>query len=772
MVEKSTGRRVKCLRTDNGGEYTSLEFQSYLKKEGIVHELTVPRTPQQNGVAERLNRTLMEAVRSMLVGAKLPQKFWAEALATAVYLRNRSPTKSISDSTPYESWSGRKATANHLKVFGCVAYAHISKEERRKLDPKAKKCILLGYGTTVKGYRLYCPQEGRVFYSRDVIFDEKKYGLETETGDNAYKLVDIDLPDDGCESTQDVPEVTDHNDEAENTVTGDESTQNESSLRRSTRERQPPNYYGTWINATQAIEQYCDPTTFEEAIISPNKEKWLVAMDKEMASLKANDVYELVELPKNRQTVGSKWVYKRKFKSDGSVERFKSRLVAKGFSQKAGQDYDETFSPVVRFESIRSIVGFAVQNDMMLHQMDVTSAFLNGDLQEEVYMDQPEGFEVKGQEHLVYKLKRSLYGLKQAPRCWNMTLDHLLKSMGFVQTKSDPCLYISSEGELCIIAVYVDDILLATKSEKKMKDVKNRLSAEFEVKDLGDLQYLLGVSVIQNHKEKSVWIGQPTYTLNVLEKFGLKDAKPVTTPVCVGSKLTKAKEDDELVDESLYQSAVGSLQYLSTMTRPDITFAVSNVAKYSSKPTKEHWIAVKRILRYLGLLYRKSDCDTSKCIGFSDSDWAGDLDDRRSTSGYIFQVGGTAVSWKSRKQSCVALSTAEAEYIALSQAAQEAIWLKQLNTDLKVESSEPTTIYEDNQAAICLSKNPQGHGKSKHIDIKYHYIRDQVHNRTIELKYCPTENMVADMLTKGLAKERFEKLRASAGLLPQQSSFK
>ena len=711
----------------------------------------------------------------MLVGAKLPQTFWAEALATAVYLRNRSPTKSISDSTPYESWSGRKATANHLKVFGCVAYAHISKEERRKLDPKAKKCILLGYGTTVKGYRLYCPQEGRVFYSRDVIFDEKKYGLETETGDNAYKLVDIDLPDDGCESTQDVPEVTDHNDEAENTVTGDESTQNESSLRRSSRERQPPNYYGTWINATQVIEQYCDPTTFEEAIISPDKEKWLVAMDKEMPSLKANDVYELVELPKNRQTVGSKWVYKRKFKSDGSVERFKSRLVAKGFSQKAGQDYDETFSPVVRFESIRSIVGFAVQNDMMLHQMDVTSAFLNGDLQEEVYMDQPEGFEVKGQEHLVYKLKRSLYGLKQAPRCWNMTLDHLLKSMGFVQTKSDPCLYISSEGELCIIAVYVDDILLATKSEKK---VKNRLSAEFEVKDLGDLQYLLGVSVIQNHKEKSVWIGQPTYTLNVLEKFGLKDAKPVTTPVCVGSKLTKAKEDDELVDESLYQSAVGSLQYLSTMTRPDITFAVSNVAKYSSKPTKEHWIAVKRILRYLkgshnfGLLYRKSDCDTSKCIGFSDSDWAGDLDDRRSTSGYIFQVGGTAVSWKSRKQSCVALSTAEAEYIALSQAAQEAIWLKQLNTDLKVESSEPTTIYEDNQAAICLSKNPQGHGKSKHIDIKYHYIRDQVHNRTIELKYCPTENMVADMLTKGLARERFEKLRASAGLLPQQSSFK
>ena len=376
--------------------------------------------------------------------------------------------------------------------------------------------------------------------------------------------------------------------------------------------------------------------------------------------------------------------YKRKLRADGSVERFKSRLVAQGFSQKAGQDYDETFSPVVRFESIRSIIAIAIQNDMMLHQMDVTSAFLNGDLQEEVYMSQPEGFQVKGKEHMVYKLKHSLYGLKQAARCWNMTLHHLLKKMDFVQTKSDPCLYISSEGELCIIAVYVDDILIATKDKRKMDDVKSKLSAEFAVKDLGDLQYLLGVSITQNSTDKSVWIGQPVYTLNLLKKFGLKDAQPVATPVCVGSKLTKATDDDELVDESLYQSAVGSLQYLLTMKRPDITFAISNVAKYCSKPTKEHWIAVKRIMRThnLGLTYKKSDSnscvgDSNSCVGFSDSDWPGDLDDRKSTSGYIFQVGETTISWKSRKQSCVAQSTAEAEYIALSLAAQEAIWLRQ-----------------------------------------------------------------------------------------------
>ena len=342
--------------------------------------------------------------------------------------------------------------------------------------------------------------------------------------------------------------------------------------------------------------------------------------------------------------------------------------------------------------------------------------------------------------------------------------------MGFVQTPSDPCLYVSSEVELFIIAVYVDDILLAGKSDKRMKEVKRALSAQFEVKDLGDLHYLLGVAVNQNHAEKSIWIGQPTYTSTILEKFGMKEAKPIATPVNTDSKLVKATEKDELVDKYLYQSAVGSLQYLSTMTRPDITYAVSNVAKFCSNPTKEHWTSVKRIMRYLkgtqnyGLLYKKVNSNT---VGFSDSDWAGDIDDQKSTSGYIFQVGGTAISWRSRKQSCVALSTAEAEYIALSHAAQEAIWLRQLDTDLQSEPQEPTVIYEDNQAAICMSKNPQSHGKSKHIEIKYHFIREQISKKNIELKYCQTENMVADMLTKGLGKERFQKLIKLAGLTEQ-----
>ena len=767
MVERESGHKVKILRSDNGGEYTSGEFESYLKDNGIKHELTVPRSPEQNGVAERLNRTLIESVRSMLFGAHLPQRFWAEALATAVYLRNRSPTKSVTGLTPYEAWSGDKPSVNHLKVFGCAAYAHISKEERRKLDPKGKKCILLGYGTTVKGYRLYSLGDNRVIYSRDVVFDENSYGFEKEeieTTDEAVKTIEIELSNGETDKT------------AENSATpeAEEQDEDEPPLRRSTREKRPTERYGVWINATQTMD--CpEPSTAEEAFVSPEKKMWIEAMNKEMKSLEANNVYDLVELPRDRKMVGSKWVFKRKLKEDGSVERYKARLVAQGFLQRAGQDYDETFCPVVRFESIRSILAMAAQKGLIVHQMDVTSAFLNGNLDEEVYMAQPEGFEVKGKEHLVCRLKRSLYGLKQAPRCWNATLNNQLIKMGFVQTDSDPCVYVSSEGEFFIIAVYVDDILLAGKSNKRMTEVKQALSSQFEVKDLGELHYLLGITVKQDHVNQSIWIGQPAYTTSILEKFGMKDAKSIATPVNTGLKLTRATEEDDLADERLYQQIVGSLQYLSTMTRPDITYAVSTVAKFCSKPTKVHFTAVKRILRYLkgtsnhGLLYKKAS--SSNCVGYSDSDWAGDTDDRKSTSGYVFLVGDTAITWKSKKQSCVALSTAEAEYIALSQAAQEALWLRQLATDLQDEQQQPTVIYEDNQATICMSKNPQSHGKSKHIEIKYHFVREHVNGGAIELKYCQTENMIADMLTKGLGKQRFEKLRSMAGV-SEQSSIK
>ena len=435
LVEKSTGKRLKALRTDNGGEYTSNEFVKYLKAEGVRHELTIPKTPEQNGVAERLNRTLVEMIRSMLVDSKLPQKFWAEALSTAVYLRNRSPTKAVTDMTPFEAWTGEKPRVDHLRVFGCAAYALIPKDERQKLDSKSRQCILLGYGMETKGYRLYDPKRLRIIFSRDVLFNESRVGIEKECNTDDEKR---------CIEFDDVDEEEEVEESAET-----EPAETEPVVRRSGRQSRPPNFYGEWASVASKTE----PATVTEALNGPDKSKWTNAMEKEMNSLSKNDVWELVELPKDRKAVGSKWVFKVKFNADGSVERHKARLVAQGYSQKPGLDYDKTFSPVVRFESLRTVIALALQNDLQLHRMDVT----NGEL-EDVYMRQPEGFAVPGKENLVCKLRRNIYGLKQSPRCWSSILDSPLKGMGFVQTSSDPCLYVSTEGEFFVIAVYVDDI--------------------------------------------------------------------------------------------------------------------------------------------------------------------------------------------------------------------------------------------------------------------------------------------------------------------------
>ena len=756
LVENESGHNLKVLRTDRGGEYTSAEFEKFLQSAGVRHELTVPKTPEQNGVAERMNRTLVESVRSMLSDANLPQKFWAEAVSTAVYLRNRSPTKAVDDMTPFEAWMKKRPSVSHLRVFGCKAYVHVPKDERGKLDNKAKKCILVGYGEETKGYRLYDPDKKRICFSRDVSFNESECGIEldvTPSGGDLY--VELELQDESSVSP-DQPVVAE--------LAPVHQPPEQPSTRRSGRERRFPDYYGDRVYLS-----LIEPTSVDEILSTPEKDCWLEAMEKEMTSLQDNDVWELVEPPQNRKPVGSKWVFKAKTDADGHVERYKARLVAQGFSQKFGTDYDETFSPVARLESVRALIALSVQQGLKLHQVDVTTAFLNGELEEEVYMKQPEGFVVPGKEHLVCKLKKSIYGLKQSPRCWNTALHNQLKKMGFVQTATDPCVYTYSGGEVVYLGVYVDDIIVAAQSDKKLAEVKKELASRFDIKDLGKLHHFLGMKIVQDEATGSVWIGQPAYTESILKKFGMENAKISPTPVDPSNKLVKATEADEPFDQHIYQSAIGSLLYLSVATRPDISYAVSNVAKFSANPTTRHWNAVKRIMRYLkgtsdlGLVFKpQKNCD---CVGYSDADWGGDLDDRKSTSGYVFQIGGGAVSWRSKKQTSVALSTAEAEYVALAFTAQEALWLRHFLTDMIAEPPGPMVIYEDNQSAIAMTKSPQFHGRSKHISIKYHFIRDLLMDGMVEVKYCPSQEMIADMLTKGLSKNVLVKLRAMIGLV-------
>lgn len=616
------------------------------------------------------------------------------------------------------------------------------------------KVRFLGYATNAKGYRLWDEQKGKILIRRDVVFNETEFKCKQSE-------------DDLCLGN----EVTLHTDERQ---TSTEETVASDAAKGDQRIRRPPKRYGFEEFADVAtVDHYAnlccvtEPKTLEEAMSSPNAKEWKEAADLEYESLLENDTWDLVDLPKDRKAVGSKWVFKVKHHSDGQVERYKCRLVAKGYSQIYGADYDETFSPVVRFGSIRTLLSFAVQNNLNVHQMDVVTAFLNGHLEEEIYMEQPEGYIKPGQEHLVCKLNKSIYGLKQSPRCWSKAFTEFMKSIGFTQSTSDQCVFVRTGQELEILAVYVDDLILITESAESMTNLKDTLKKHYKMKDMGELSYILGISVVQDKAKNHVVLHQRQYIENILQKYGMYSANPVGTPADTNVKLRKSDDVSQPVNPSMYQSMVGSLLYAAMATRPDIAQAVSVVSRFNANPNTTHLTAVKRILRYLkgtlnlGLKYQRTE--TGTLIGYSDADWAGDQDDRRSTTGNIFLLAGGAVSWLSKKQATVALSTAEAEYIALSQAAQEGVWLRRLLTELGMETTA-TVILEDNQGAIAIAKNPVDHARTKHIDIRYHYIRECVQNGQIQLKYCCTENMKADILTKPLPRQRFEYLREKIGL--------
>ncbi|KAM1487717.1 hypothetical protein ACFX2I_001756 [Malus domestica] len=769
MVERETGKPLKCLRSDNGGEYTSHQFREYCVKHGIRHEKTVPGTPQHNGVAERMNRTIMEKVRCMLRTAKLSKQFWGEAVRTACYLINRSPSVPLGLDVPERVWTGNDVSYSHLKVFGCKAFVHVPKEQRSKLDYKATPCIFLGYGGEDFGYRLWDPYQKKFIRSRDVVFyEEQTIGDSDKEAqpDGAVRGVDPLASDE--ESHDDIPEATANEVPAESDNANQEEPdqdvpdheiadqgepsqeeqiqgepnqgeppalqENEDQVRRSIRSRRPSTKYSS--SEYIMLTNYGEPETYEEARAHNDSDKWMKAMESEMDSLSKNDTYELVELPKGRKALKNKWVFK--LKRDDNMTRYKARLVVKGFGQKKGVDFDEIFSPVVKMTSIRVILGMTASMDLELEQLDVKTAFLHGNLEEEIYMEQPKGFEVKGKENLVCKLKKSLYGLKQAPRQWNKKFN---------------------------------SFMIVGQDASMIKKLKEELSKSFDMKDLGPAKQILGMEIIHDRKSKKLWLSQEKYVERVLERFNMKAAKPVSSPLANHIKLSKEScpktyEEKEKMAVVPYSSAVGSIMYAMVCTRPDIAHAVGVVSRFLSNPGKDHWEAVKWILRYLKGTSKMCLCfGGSKPIleGFTDADMGGDLDGRKSTSGYLFTFAGGAVSWQSKLQKCVALSTTEAEYIAATEACKELLWLKQFLQELGLKQSD-YGIYCDSQSALDLSKNTTYHSRTKHIDIRYHWIRDAIENKLLQLKKIHTDNNSSDMLTKVVTKSKLEFCIKAAGM--------
>ena len=768
-VEKESGYQIKAMRSDRGGEFTSKEFREFCEANGIRRPLTVPRSPQQNGVAERKNRTILNMARSMLKSKRLPKEFWAEAVACAVYLSNRSPTKSVLGKTPQEAWNGRKPGISHLRVFGSIAHVHVPDERRSKLDDKSEKFIFIGYDNYSKGYKMYNPNNGRTIISRDVVFDEEST-WNWKTHDEDYSFLPYFE-----EEKEEQPRMEQAEQEPTTPPASPASTDNGNS---------PPSFLNERdVERTRSLQDFyevteqpdnltlfclfadSEPVSFEEAV---QNKKWKDAMNEEIKSIEKNDTWKLVILPKGHKAIGVKWVYKIKRNAKGEIEKHKARLVAKGYSQKAGIDYDEVFAPVARLETIRLIISLAAQNKWKIHQMDVKSAFLNGVLEEEVYIQQPSGYEVKGHEDKVLKLKKALYGLKQAPRAWNNRIDKYFKENGFTKCPHEHALYIKfKDGDVLIVCLYVDDLIFTGNNPSFFEEFKKAMAKEFEMTDIGLMAYYLGIEVKQN--EDGIFISQESYAREILKKFKLDDCNPISTPVECGVKLSK-HDEAEKVDPTLFKSLVGSLRYL-TCTRPDILYAVGLVSRYMENPITTHFKAAKRILRYIkgtidfGLFYSISN--DFKLVGYSDSDWGGDTDDRKSTSGFAFFMGNTAFTWMSRKQPIVTLSTCEAEYVAATSCVCHAIWLRNLLKELSLPQEEPTEICVDNKSAIALAKNPVFHDRSKHIDTRYHFIRECIAKRNVQMEYVRSKDQIADIFTKPLKFEDFARLRSLLGMVKQ-----
>ncbi len=490
-------------------------------------------------------------------------------------------------------------------------------------------------------------------------------------------------------------------------------------------------------------------------------------MNEEMQSLSKNETWELVPLPKGVKPVGCKWVYKKKEGIPGvEPARFKARLVAKGFSQKEGIDYHEVFSPVVKHKTIRVLLAMVSALDFELEQLDVKTAFLHGNLEENIYMTQPEGFQDPEKKEYACLLKKSLYGLKQSPRQWYKRFDAFMVSIEFTRNPFDSCVYSKklSDGSWIYLLLYVDDMLIAAKNKAEINRLKEVLSSEFEMKDLGAAKKILGMEIWRDRKAGRLYVSQQKYIEKVLKSFQMDQAKPVNTPLAAhfrldASTLPSTDEEKDYMSRVPYASAIGSLMYAMVCTRPDLAHAVSVVSRFMGNPGKTHWEAVKWIMRYLRgtvdvCLVYGTDGFAGGLVGYTDSDYGGDLMRRRSLTCYIFTLYGCAVSWKATLQSTVALSTTEAEYMSLTEGVKEAIWLHGLIGSLGLEVQKPE-VYCDSQSALSLAKNPVYHERSKHIDVRLNFIRDALENKVVTIEKIPTAENPADMLTKPLPVNKF-----------------
>jgi hypothetical protein len=880
QAEREKGVQLLVIRTDNAREFKAL--QPWALEKGIRIEFTEPYTPAQNGVAERLNRFLLEVTRAILIGSDVPKEYWPYAVKMANYIRNRTIRVQGTKKSPFELWFGHPPDISKFRTPFCRVWFH--KKTNDKMEARAVEGVFMGYESSKNHYNIMAVKNRKIYRVTNPIFLENKRGFITrEPGSRdigteaAYWKAyggNITLPSElGSGGGSSVPKEAEIRpagsavaagidsekeieDEVEDEVISEESldmgeggrnigsenivNQNPDSdspayinqstppstseLRQSSRIRKPTTaaieskqseqIYGRKpraqrrqeareearsasyrrtkheqqrihevANLAVALELYLGdqdefafkaiakpnelipiPESYQEAINDPiYGSKWREAVKLELNNLIRFGTWRYVKRPRDHVVVSTKWVFDVKRSGDGRIDRFKARLVARGFSQREGLDFEDTFAPVIRLESLRILFAIAASYGLQAHLLDATNAYVGSKIDKQIYMEIPEGIDPKSHDPKdVCEILQSLYGLRQSAYLWNQKVKKFVTSIGFQQSTADPGVFINDRG--VIIALYVDDILIFSKSTKDIESTKDQLKRFHPMKDLGLATKILGIRI--TWKKNSIQLDQQFYAQSILEEFGMMNAKPQAIPLSPSIDLNDTSSRKLPQDlHAQFRQIIGRLTYLAGGTRLDIQFTVNRLSQHLADPRDIHHKASKHLLRYIKatihyrISYRK-DCRTKGSdllTGYSDSSY-GNATKYRSTSAYIFTMAEGPISWCSRKQPITATSTTEAEYIAAAEAAKHAIWIKHFLFSIRKGLKGPVQLGIDNQGALALASNPVNHLRSKHIRIRYHAIRDYIEHGDITTIYIPTSEMLADGLTKAIKSEGLNRM--------------
>uniref|UniRef100_A0AAV1U9U7 Integrase catalytic domain-containing protein n=1 Tax=Peronospora matthiolae TaxID=2874970 RepID=A0AAV1U9U7_9STRA len=702
-IQTQFGTKIKFVRHNGAHEFANNSIKIFYEDHGIEQQITVPYAHQTNGTAERAIRTIVTIGRSLLHHAKLEKCFWAGAAMTAIYIKNRLPSSKIDHKTPFEIVYKSKPSIKHMRVFGCWAFILTPREKRLKWDPKAREGMFMGYEEASKAYRVYDIEAGQVVISRDITFDESTFdfSMDRPSDDDEDAELDLDL-------------LAINEDDVHQTVykqTGKRKSEARPGMSRSARPR-------------TGLEQASAP----EHVSNRHQKRRSSAPETMSDEEEDANVYD---------------------QDDDSTPPTFWRASANAV------EATDLAEPVTFQDAINCPDQAHWRNAV---KAELKSMHLRGVFRAAKTAKRP-----RRDRH------QAIYGLKQASRVWNETFDEFVCSIGFKVSAFDPCLYIKVvEGHCVLVLVYVYDVLVTGSSLELIAQTKADLKTRFEMTDSGKCTFVLGIELV-DESDGSVTMCQRRYVNDILKRFGMDECKATASPVDLNTRLVASSESAKI--DVPFREAVGALMHLTTATRPDIAYAVGYVSRFMENPQQEHWTAVKRNFRYFQgtksheLRFQPSDKIDFR--GYSDADWAGDHADRKSTSGYTFMLMGAPVSWGSKKQSSVSLSTSEAEYIALSLAIQEGKWVHRLLCEILAAANEPgpdLVIREDNQSCIKTTKNPVNHGRAKHIDIKYHHIHDEVKRGEVQLEYCETSVMMADIMTKGLSGPRHKDLTTALGI--------